>query len=243
MKANWILRLLATGVILSLSAPVWAQQVCDPDNPDADGDGRISIACEGGDDCDDTDPGRFPGNVEVCDALDHDEDCDVTTFGVRDADGDGFLDGSCCNIDVDGTRICGDDCDDGRPSSHPIANDVCDGDDNDCDGVVDQHTENQFADLDRDGHGDPNDPMGRVCAGSEGFSPLSNDCDDSNPAIEPGSLVCDPGLGPDGYKYCASDGQFVTGNRCAAGSVCIAQDNGTGVCVPEKIKQKDKNNS
>lgn len=39
MKANWIMRLLATGLILSLTKPVWAQQVCDPDNPDADGDG------------------------------------------------------------------------------------------------------------------------------------------------------------------------------------------------------------
>ena len=33
---------------------------------DLDGDGSVSIAC-GGDDCDDTDRNRYPGNAEVCD--------------------------------------------------------------------------------------------------------------------------------------------------------------------------------
>lgn len=90
MKANWIIRLLATGLILSLTKPVWAQQVCDPDNPDADGDGRISIACEGGDDGDDTDPNRYPGNLEVCDVLDYDEDCDFSGRGPDRTRGTGL---------------------------------------------------------------------------------------------------------------------------------------------------------
>jgi len=62
----------------------------------ADGDGRDSIAC-GGDDCDDNDRNRYPGNAEVCDAEDHDEDCDATTFGNRDVDGDGHIDALCGN--------------------------------------------------------------------------------------------------------------------------------------------------
>lgn len=37
-----------------------------------------------GDDCDDDDPDRYPGNFEICDDDDHDEDCDPTTFGTRD---------------------------------------------------------------------------------------------------------------------------------------------------------------
>lgn len=64
---------------------------------DADGDGSISIAC-GGDDCDDRDRNRYPGNVEVCDARGHDEDCNITTFGNRDSDGDGYIDAACFNL-------------------------------------------------------------------------------------------------------------------------------------------------
>jgi hypothetical protein len=67
-----------------------------PVAPDADGDGADSIAC-GGTDCDDSDPNRFPGNIEVCDADDHDEDCDPRTFGSKDTDGDGYIDRACVN--------------------------------------------------------------------------------------------------------------------------------------------------
>jgi hypothetical protein len=63
---------------------------------DKDGDGRISVAC-GGDDCDDTDRRRYPGNPEVCDNNGLDEDCNFSTIGDRDADGDGFVDARCWN--------------------------------------------------------------------------------------------------------------------------------------------------
>ena len=43
------------------------------DNVDADLDGYVDEACDGGDDCDDTDPGVFPGASETCDGVD--EDC------------------------------------------------------------------------------------------------------------------------------------------------------------------------
>jgi len=52
---------------------------------DADGDGHSSIAC-GGDDCDDDDANRFPGNLEICDGDHHDEDCDTMSFGGLDHD-------------------------------------------------------------------------------------------------------------------------------------------------------------
>lgn len=90
-------------------APCSLSETCDETSndcrttcEDVDGDGHEAIAC-GGDDCDDNDASRYPGNTEVCDA--HDEDCNDATFGFVDADGDGAGSSACCN----GTT-CGDDC-------------------------------------------------------------------------------------------------------------------------------------
>lgn len=69
---------------------------CQAPPQDRDGDGAVAIA-SGGDDCDDNDPRRFPGNAEVCDADGVDEDCDLTTGGQRDADRDGYNDAACFN--------------------------------------------------------------------------------------------------------------------------------------------------
>ena len=91
---------------------------------DADGDGHASIDC-GGDDCDDADATRFPGNTEVCDAMMHDEDCDPSTFGAKDADGDTYIDAACCNLDAAGAMVCGEDCDDDAMSVHPTAVEAC----------------------------------------------------------------------------------------------------------------------
>lgn len=71
------------------------------ENGDSDGDGMKSVAC-GGNDCDDNDARRFPGNAEICDTAGHDEDCDASTIGTRDSDGDGFVDAACWN---DGRRF------------------------------------------------------------------------------------------------------------------------------------------
>lgn len=77
---------------LVMQASAWAQT----GQVDADGDGEPSIA-SGGRDCDDNDPNRYPGNIEICDHDGRDEDCDTSTFGNRDADGDGHVDAKCFN--------------------------------------------------------------------------------------------------------------------------------------------------
>ena len=105
---------------------------------DADGDGRLSIA-HGGDDCDDNDPARFPGNVEVADRSNHDEDCDPETFGFIDQDGDGFGADFACNIDDKGQKICGRDCDDTEGWIHPNQIDVFNGQDDNCNDQTDEH--------------------------------------------------------------------------------------------------------
>ncbi len=101
---------------------------------DCDGDGASAIEC-GGSDCDDDDGDRYPGNPEVCDAEGHDEDCDPTSFGDIDADGDSSVSSACCNGDV-----CGPDCDDGDPAVNPSRVETCDGIDNNCSGAADDAT-------------------------------------------------------------------------------------------------------
>lgn len=153
---------------------------------DADGDGVDAIAC-GGADCDDTNPNRFPGNAEICDEAGVDEDCDPTTFGERDRDGDGFIDAACCNGDT-----CGDDCSDERRDMKPGFAETCDALDNDCDGMVDETASVPgFVDNDHDLHGDPSMPI-VSCPGSPRFAVVGDDCEDDDPEVHGAQLeICD----------------------------------------------------
>ncbi len=109
---------------------------------DGDGDGW---AVDAGD-CDDGDPGVNPDADEVCDGVDN--DCD----GYADL---GAVDGDSGRLDVDGDgdgcetcvasaceqpagRVADNtDCDDDDAAVNPGEEELCDGIDNDCDGVVD----------------------------------------------------------------------------------------------------------
>lgn len=154
---------------------------------DADGDGARAIEC-GGNDCDDANPDRRPGEVEVCDVDDADEDCDPSTYGFRDMDGDGLGDAACCNGEE-----CGADCDDGNASVNPRAPETCNGFDDDCDGAVDEGVLTEFfVDEDGDGFGASGADPSLECRQRVGFSPSPTDCDDAAPAINPGAVeVCD----------------------------------------------------
>jgi len=169
---------------------------------DADRDGADSIAC-GGNDCDDADPNRFPGNTEVCDSEGNDEDCDPTTLGF-DLDGDGFVGDRCCN-DADGELTCGMDCDDLSRGSFPGATDSCNGTDDDCDGAVDEEaTLTFYFDGDGDGFGLADDPELadalrpiQACERPDGYALVPGDCNDDNPFAQPGGTErCAP-LGDD----------------------------------------------
>ncbi len=154
---------------------------CD-ESPDADGDGRRAVEC-GGDDCDDGDPNAFPGNLEVCDVEMHDEDCDRSTFGVRDGDRDFEPDARCCNVADGGSVSCGTDCDDARADVHPGAPEVCDGRDNDCDGDTDEGVQRSFwPDADGDLRGDEAAPAVMACDPPAGHVENAGDCDDGNAA-------------------------------------------------------------
>lgn len=155
---------------------------------DGDGDGAIHPSC-GGNDCDDTDPRRYPGATEVADAEDLDEDCDPRTFPKVDRDGDGYYSAQYCNFDQ-GEWFCGIDCDDGDANVHPAAVEVCNYVDDDCNTDVDEHVMAlKYLDRDGDAHGDPADSI-YVCEfthreerESVWLAPIGNDCDDTDPGI------------------------------------------------------------
>jgi hypothetical protein len=198
-----------------------AHDHCNCADPDMDGDGSRAIAC-GGTDCDDTDPLRFPGKTEVCDSDNRDEDCDPSTYGTRDADGDGVTDQACCNGD-----LCGFDCDDRQQTINPTAPEVCDGRDNDCDGAIDEGViVPAYTDADGDGWGAGDESQ--ICAGLPGYASIGGDCDDTLANIHPGAFQCVSGSD---IELCTEDGTW-SADSCPGLGLCVPQPDGTGVCLP-----------
>lgn len=153
---------------------------------DADGDGHESDQC-GGDDCDDSDASRYPGNVEVCD--DHDEDCVPATLAGTDGDGDsdGYVSSACCGPVGDGVE-CGPDCDDARADVHPGVADACGNGDEDCDGAIDEDpTLTVYPDADADGFG-VSEGATMACFALPGYALRADDCDDARASVHPGGI-------------------------------------------------------
>lgn len=196
-------------------------RTCACETFDDDADGHNSTAC-GGDDCDDANATRYPGNTEVCDRNDVDEDCDPSTYGVRDGDADGVVDQVCCN----GTN-CGLDCDDSQPGVNPTAVEACDGRDNDCDGAIDEGVlVPSYTDADGDGWG-----TGEVddnCAGLPGYASIAGDCDDTLAEVHPGAFRCISGSD---IEFCTDDATW-SADSCPGLGLCVPQPDGTGVCLP-----------
>lgn len=97
-------------------------------------------------DCDDNNASINPGALELYDGIDNNCDGEVDEGFIevvfyRDADGDGYgdLNDSTVNIAApDGFVENSDDCDDSSAAISPVAEEVIDGVDNNCDGNVDE---------------------------------------------------------------------------------------------------------
>lgn len=110
------------------------------------------------------------------------------------------------DFDRDGFTVEQGDCDDNNPDVYPYANEVCDGVDNDCDGLVDDDDDyvrwnadtyyQAYHDVDGDTYGSITAGMRYFCNDTplpdEGYSMSGGDCDDSDASVNPGATeVCD----------------------------------------------------
>ena len=121
-------------------------------------------------DCNDTDPAINPAATEIANN-DIDENCDGELL-IIDSDQDGF------NSDED--------CDDMNANVFPGNAEVCDGLDNNCDAAIDEGLPitAYFLDSDGDGFGQA-DTMIEDCLQPVGYVDNDQDCDDSDPDINP----------------------------------------------------------
>ncbi len=186
---------------------------------DEDGDGHgepTSFAClcapdetyvtTLGGDCDDGDAQRHPGAAEACNG--QDDDCDglVDEPGAAgcvaymvDGDGDGYglsASAQCLCAPAGALNVTvGGDCNDAVGAVHPGAAETCNGQDDDCDGGVDEAGAEgcvvMFMDADQDSFGQAGDSA-CLCVPTLPYVATNDlDCDDGNPFANPdGVEVC-----------------------------------------------------
>ena len=171
-------------------------------------------------DCDDTDAAANPGEAEVCDDADLDEDCDGDaddedssvsgrSIWYLDADYDGYGAGTgsigCEDPSTTATwyTMIRTDCDDADDTVSPDATEVCDAAnaDEDCDGAADDADTSAstatmsryYPDADGDDYGDDASAGTLLCDVSAAWATTdSSDCDDANAGSNPSKIeVCD----------------------------------------------------
>jgi large repetitive protein len=145
-----------------------------------------------------------------------------TLDSAPDADGDGYG--------------ADEDCDDDDASVNPGSQELCDGIDNDCDGTADEDAmggPGWYTDDDSDGFG-AGDAL-EDCLQPEGTSEYAGDCDDTDPAYNPGATeddCADPNDyncdGSVGYDDADADG-FAACEECDDSNADINPD-GIEVC-------------
>ena len=158
---NWV----APAMVGVATFDVWSNAANDNLDPHDDHAAGISTAVSVG-----------------CDALWYYRDAD------RDAAGEEATRVYSCEPLLD--RILqGGDCDDSNPQANPSVPEICNSVDDNCSGEVDEGFTPVLLieDTDGDGYGSRSGMTKIGCPPEPGFAPSFDDCDDTNPAISPGS--------------------------------------------------------
>ncbi|RZO64665.1 MAG: hypothetical protein EVA89_04050, partial [Sandaracinaceae bacterium] len=220
-------------------------------------------------DCDDTCAACYPGNTETCDG--EDNDCDVTvdegvtsTF-YRDADGDGHGDAAASTVACSapsGYVSIDDDCNDTCAACYPGRAEVCDSEDNDCDGSTDEGVLSTFyRDMDGDGFGVTSSST-QACSQPAGYAGTGGDCNDACATCNPSATeVCDTldndcdagvdeGVQTRFYRDADGDGHGLASSSvlaCSAPSGHVTSmddcDDTCGVCYPGNAEVCDGENN
>jgi len=185
-------------------------------------------------DCNDSDGGIYPTAVEICDDID--QDCDdlidegaLTTWHYDfDSDGYGSEDDTVDSCAAPtGYIAVGGDCVDYDANINPGITEICNWDDDDCDGAIDDEDGSLDAstgftwywDGDGDDYGAASGVTTMACLQPDGYSGSYDDCDDGDYTIYPGATedcdgedqdcdtYTDEGFDADldGYTTCESD--------------------------------------
>jgi hypothetical protein len=92
----------------------------------------------------------------------------------------------CYDNDLDGITNCDGDCDDFLSSVNPLAFEVCNGYDDNCDGFADEGTTYIEYFVDEDGDGFGGESLGTSCP-TDGVT-IGGDCNDTNNTVFPGAI-------------------------------------------------------
>jgi len=157
-----------------------------------------------GNDCDDANVNRNPGQTEICNTIDDDCDAQIDEDALealpyfRDQDGDTFGNPNQMVLlcaPTSGFSQVSLDCNDQDGDIRPGASETCNGVDQNCDGEIDDFFPQQGFCADRDGDTFGAPVIVQACLAPPNHIPssggLCTDCDDNRAAIRPNAIeVC-----------------------------------------------------